>query len=65
MDNETDFEFSEINVTVNGSKIEADNLWELLGGFEAALKDAGAIEYDDSIEVLSREARAVVSKCGY
>jgi len=65
MDNEQEFDFPKINVAVNGNKIEADNLWELLGGLEAALKDAGAIEDEDSIEVLSREASAVVSKCGY
>jgi|TARA_R110001592_G_scaffold71719_1_gene219065 hypothetical protein len=65
MNNEQDFDFSKIDITVNGNKIEADDLWELIGGLEKALKEVEAIDYDDRLEVLSREASAVVSKCGY
>jgi len=65
MDNEQDFDFSQVDISVNGSKIQADDLWGLIGGLERALKDAKVLDYDDSLEVLSREARAVVSKCGY
>jgi|DEB0MinimDraft_4_1074332.scaffolds.fasta_scaffold83574_2 hypothetical protein len=65
MDNEQDFDFSQVDISVNGSKIQADDLWGLIGGLERALKDAEVLDYDDSLEVLSREARAVVSKCGY
>jgi len=65
MDNEQDFDFSQVDISVNGSEIQADDLWGLIGGLERALKDAEVLDYDDSLEVLSREARAVVSKCGY
>lgn len=65
MDNEQDFDFSQVDISVNGSKIQADDLWGLIGCLERALKDAEVLDYDDSLEVLSREARAVVSKCGY
>jgi len=65
MNNEQDFDFSKIDITVNGDKIKADDLWELIGGLEKALKEVEVIDYDDTIEVLSREASAVVSKCGY
>ena len=65
MNDELDIDFSKIDIAVNGNKIEADNLWELIGGLEKALKEAEVIDYDDTLEVLSREASAVVSKCGY
>jgi hypothetical protein len=65
MNNEQDFDFSKIDITVNGDKIKADDLWELIGGLEKALKEVEVIDYDDTLEVLSREASAVVSKCGY
>ena len=65
MNDELDIDFSKIDIAVNGNKIEADNLWELIGGLEKALKEAGVIDYDDTLEVLSREASAVASKCGY
>jgi hypothetical protein len=65
MNNEQDFDFTKIDIAVNGNKIKADDLWELIGGLERALKEAEVIDYDDTLEVLSREASAVVSKCGY
>jgi len=65
MNDELEFDFSKIDIEVNGNKIEAENLWELIGGLEKALKEAEVIDYDDTLEVLSREASAVVSKCGY
>lgn len=65
MNDELDIDFSKIDIAVNGNKIESDNLWELIGGLEKALKEAKVIDYDDTLEVLSREASAVVSKCGY
>lgn len=65
MNDELDIDFPKIDIAVNGNKIESDNLWELIGGLEKALKEAKVIDYDDTLEVLSREASAVVSKCGY
>jgi len=65
MNDELDIDFTKIDIAVNGNKIEAENLWELIGGLEKALKEAEVIDYDDTLEVLSREASAVVSKCGY
>ena len=65
MNNEEEFDYSELDLVINGHKIEADDMWELIGGLEKALKEAGAMDYDDTLEVLSREASAVVSKCGY
>lgn len=65
MNDEQDFDFSKIDIAVNGKKIKADDLWELIGGLEKALKEAEVIDYDDTLEVLSREAAAVASKCGY
>ena len=65
MNDELDIDFSKIDIVVNGNKIESDNLWELIGGLEKALKEAKVIDYDDTLEVHSREASAVVSKCGY
>ena len=65
MNDELDIDFSKIDIAVNGNKIESDNLWELIGGLEKALKEAKVIDYDDTLEVPPREASAVVSKCGY
>ncbi|MDB4317792.1 hypothetical protein N9973_00680 [bacterium] len=65
MDNEEEFNCSELDLVINGNKIEADDIWELIRGLEKVLTKAGAIEYDSSLEILSREARAVLSKCGY
>jgi hypothetical protein len=65
MNDELDIDFTKIDIAVNGEKIKAENLWELIGGLEKALKEAEVIDYDDTLEVLSREASAVVSKCGY
>ena len=65
MNDELDIDFTKIDIAVNGKKIKSENLWELIGGLEKALKEAEVIDYDDTLEVLSREASAVVSKCGY
>ncbi len=65
MNDELDIDFTKIDIAVNGKKIKAENLWELIGGLEKALKEAEVIDYDDTLEVLSREASAVASKCGY
>ena len=65
MNDELDIDFTKIDIAVNGEKIKAENLWELIGGLEKSLKEAEVIDYDDTLEVLSREASAVVSKCGY
>mgnify|MGYP000648658772 CR=1 FL=1 len=65
MDNEQDFEFPQIDVSVNGKKIESDDIFSLIWGLERVLKDVGAMDSDYSLEMLSKEASAVVSKCGY
>jgi archaellum component FlaC len=65
MNDEQDFEFPKIDITVNGKKIQAGDIWELVSGLEKALKEAEAIDYYDTLEILSREASAVASKCGY
>ena len=52
-------------VTVNGKTLESDTPWNLIYDLEGALKKASFINQNSSIAILSEEARAVVSKCGY
>ncbi len=52
-------------VTVNGKTLESDTPWNLIYDLEEALKKASFINQNSSIAILSEEARAVVSKCGY
>ena len=54
-----------VTVTFNGETLASDSLWDLVYNFEQALKDAALLESDDTLEILSREASAVASKCGY
>lgn len=55
----------DIEVIVNGEKLDTDDLWTLMYAFESALKKASVIDQDSSIEILSKEASYVVSKSGY
>ena len=52
-------------VTVNGETLESDTPWNLIYDLEEVLKRVSFISEGSSIEILSEEARAVVSKCGY
>jgi hypothetical protein len=52
-------------VTVNGKTLDSDTPWNLIYSLEEALKEASFIKQGSCIEILSEEARAVVSKCGY
>ena len=56
---------TKIDISINGKKIKADNLWDIVCIFEKALKNASLLDSGDSLEILSREASAVASKCGY
>lgn len=56
---------SKVVVTVNGKTLDSDTPWNLIYSLEEALKEASFIQQGSSIEILSEEARAVVSKCGY
>lgn len=55
----------DIEVIVNGKKLNTDDLWSMMYAFESALKEASVIDQDSSIEILSKEASYVVSKSGY
>lgn len=54
-----------VAVTFNGETLASDSLWDLVYNFEQALKDASLLDSDDTLEIMSREASAVASKCGY
>jgi hypothetical protein len=55
----------DIEIVVNGEKLNADDLRTLIYAFESALKEASVIDQDSSIEILSKEASYVLSKSGY
>jgi len=55
----------DITVTFNGKTLSSESLPDLIYDLEAALKNASILDYGDSLEILSSEASAVASKCGY
>ena len=65
MNNEQEYAFPKVEIIIDGKSIKPDNLWELLSGLERSLKDADVIDYDYTLDILSKEASAVVDKCGY